>query len=302
VLSLSDIYGRFARNPRHEAALKLPLMEGAAHLVREHLESEPVMLNIAVSYLLWRRGPRRVVRLRTETAEYLRGVGMGFVPAEPPTTWGGGVLVLESAQREHGELAAGMWSLVGYHMADQEGKARYYWVGLRGEAAYSWSIFADLGALAERVAAAGDLVAATETMTLEDGSLLWAQPTPPERQGDYLRATRFALATSYYLERPDLTHVAVAETPGPPERDARGKAKRAGGHVLPLWTYQDLAVSLPPQEGEPHGPLDKSGLTLKPVLVRPYIRRMEERVIIVDAHGSHRWAHPAQRLGSKIKI
>jgi len=236
------------------------------------------MLNIAASYLLWRRGPRRVLRLRPETAGYLRGVGLGFLPPEPPASWGGGVMVIESALREHGELAGGYWSLAGYHMADQHGRARYYWIGLTGDAAYSWSIHADLGALSERIAQAGDLVSATETITPEDGALLWGQPVPPDRQGGYLRAVRLAMAASYYVQRPDLAHVTVAETAGPPERDARGKARRAGGRPLPLWTYQDIAVAIPADEADARGPLDTSGLALKPVLVRPYIRRQDDRV------------------------
>jgi hypothetical protein len=101
--------------------------------------------------------------------------------------------------------------------------------------------------------------------------------------------------------RPDLAHVTIDETPGPPERDARGKALRAGGRPKALWTYQDLAVAMPAEASAPHGPLDKSGLALKPVLVRPYIRRQDNRVIIVDAHGSHRWARPVERIGVKVK-
>ena len=114
---------------------------------------------------------------------------------------------------------------------------------------------------------------------------------------------RFIFAVSYYAldSRPE--RITITHAPGLPERDAHGKTRRQGGRPVPLWTYADLVITPAPQPENERGPLDKTGLTCSPVVVRPYVRRSESgKVSLVGAYDAHRWKHPGGRLGEKTKI
>lgn len=300
--SITDIWSsRFRVSPHLGEALELSPVAGAGLLSDGDWMEAPIWINLGVAFLLWWRGEsRRVARVRPETAGYLRGVNLGFLPQDPPDSWGGDVLALESVGQ--GELAGGMWSLCAYRMQDQAGRRRWYFIGFRGADAMAWSVYCDQIALNERLARSGEFLADGEVLDDMSQGLI-VEPTPPARQLAYLQAVRFLFAASYYLARPDLAHVSVTEASGPVDRDARGKALRRDGRPVSLWTYQDLTVSrLPAGDGEGRGPVDTAHLELRPVVVRPYIRRHADgHVVIVDAHGSHRWTRP-DRMGGKIKI
>lgn len=305
LLTLSDLFGRFSRSPALADALtRPPIQAGTALALAEYgyetVANAPAILNAATAFCLWRQAPARTVwRVRPSTAAYLSGVGLSFLPELPPASWSGAVIVIESTDKS--PLVGDVFSLAAYQCEDTQGIVRYFVVGLRApDGVFAFGTRSDLGTINDRAAKSGGLI--DLAMQSPDDPMVTG-PATPEHQALALAALRFVFATSYYaLEpRPDL--VSIAHSPGLPERDARGKTRRADGRPVPLWTYADLTVTPPATPtADEHGPLEKSGLALAPVVVRPYVRRLDSgRVVIVDAHDSHRWRRE-ESLGVKTKI
>lgn len=306
ILNLSDMFGRFSRSPALADALtRPPIPAGTALALAEYgyetVAGAPAIINVATAFCLWRQAPSRAVyRVQPPATAYLANVGLSFLPELPPRSWSGAVIVIESTDKS--PLVGDIFSLAAYQCEDTQGIVRYFVVGLRApDGVFAFGTRAALGTINARAAKSGDLI--DLAMQSPDDSMVTG-PATPEHQSLALAALQFIFATSYYaLEpRPDL--VTIAHAPGLPERDAHGKTRRANGRPVPLWTYANLTVTPPPPPtGDEHGPLDKSDLALTPVLVRPYVRRLDTgRVVIVDAHDSHRWRRSEDRLGTKTKI
>jgi len=88
-------------------------------------------------------------------------------------------------------------------------------------------------------------------------------------------------------------YIRADQSPGPPARNSKGNPERKNGRVISLWSYADLAIeSVSAKNGAARGELDKSGLTLEPVIVSHYFRRHGDKIIFVDGYSSHRWKFP----------
>lgn len=256
------------------------------------------MVNLATCFVLWWRGKNRVVyRLTPDTAAWLRTVSLNFIPEQPPSCWVNSTIVLESTNNT--ELIAGAWSIAAYHTSDLHGQLRYYFCYLMEDNAYSFSVYADIGVLNRKLIETGEFLAAD--ILKEAEGKIFIEPATVEEQYKQLEIIKFVFAVSYYSNLPRERIIATQQA-GPPARDERGKITKRHGRIVPLWTYQDLRyVPIPPVESR--GPLDKEGLVLEPVIVRPYLRRKQTgEIIFIETHDSHRWKRMEERMGKKITV
>jgi len=305
MLTLSDVFSRLSRSAVLPQAFAMRPPEGGALVTVEHygyqaVQEAPAFVNIGAAFVLWRQAPeRRVWRVTPETAAYLRGVGLSFLPELPPKSWSGAAILIESTDQS--ALFDDVFSVCAYQCADSQGQPRYFIVGLRTpDGTFVSGVRCNLANLNDKMARTGQLL----DLDMQDpADPMLSGPPTEEHQRRALHALQFVFALSYYALDPRPDRVTITEAPGLPERDAQGKTRRAGGRPVPLWTYADLAVTPPvPTENATHGALDTARLALEPVVVRPYVRRTEAgKIVVIDAYDAHRWKRP-QGLGAKIKI
>ena len=296
MISITGIFSKLRRSPHLAAVSDFPPILAGATLAQDYPQL-PIMVNLATCFILWWRAKNRVVyRLAPDTADWLRTVNLTFIPETPPTGWTNNTIIIESLDKS--SMVNGAWSIATYHLPDLQGQPRYYFCYLIGEDAYSFSIYANLGDLNARLIDAGRFLAAD--ILQESGGRFFVEPLPAEQQQHLLDIVKFVFAASYFSTMPR-ERLAVTRQDGPPARNDRGKVIKNRGKIIPQWTYQNLRY-VPSPLGEPRGPLDKTDLTLEPVIVRPYLRRTKTgKVVFVESHDSHRWKAP-ERVGKKIVL
>lgn len=286
--SLSNIFVEYF-TPYEDNSAVDPITAAATKLIPK--TGIPEMVNIATGFVCWWRCRERTIwRIRPETADYLSRVGIYFLPEKPPASWTGNAIVLESENKSR-PLYDRYFSVMAYRaVAPSTGKPRYYFVSLDIDGGfYNFSIQADLG----KIDAGKDI--------LEMPFLLTAgYKGPADAKERALKTVRFVLAASYYLENKN--RIAVQDQGGRVKRNAKGKAIKKSGKPVFVWRYADMSVirESRTENAEPRGPLDTSGLNLEPVIVSPHIRLYKGKVIIVDAHSSHRWKRESAGVKRKI--
>jgi len=302
--TISDLFAELATHRdtlRDALSRKVSPIEAGAELALKQwgraVQSPSIpLINIATAFGLWfGQRDRTVHRFRPETADFVQRVGMGFVPEEPPKSWGGKVFLIESMSTTQ-ELLNGKFSILAYQTNSSTGELRYYFVWLddRGGAG-EFSIRADTGKINERLAKTGSLV----DTELWDELVGRMEYTPIDQQLADLAVIRFVFAASYYIqELPTLPYLAADTNRGPVQHREGPTPKGAP----PLWMYRDIRmVSRPPVATGIRGPLEKDTLSLEPVVVSPHIRMRGDRVMIIDAFQSTRWKRP-DKIGKKLKV
>ena len=202
------------------------------------------MVNLATCFVMWWREQHKVIyQISPETADWLRTVNLNFIPETPPPgSWNGAVIIESRSARP---LVDSAWSIAAYWTHDLRGRLRYFFCYLAGEDAYSFSIYADLGQLNDRLLKEDRFLADDILFDREDKIFL--EPAPLDIQHEQLAIVRFVFATSYFIAMPH-EKIQFSQEAGPPERGNRGKVIKKGGRVVPLWTYQDMRYVPPPAE------------------------------------------------------
>lgn len=274
----------------------IPQIAGAALSADASLPCfSTVNVNFGTAFYLWWNTAahlRTIFRIRPRTAEALRSVNLSFVPETPPESWKNGVIVIESSDPSQ-PLFRDFFSLCAYFAQDKEKVYRYFFAGLRyPDGARVFGLKANTGKMNEKMAKNHMLLDLPSVNEFLDEGVT----ETVAQQHEALDMIRFVFATSYFILNPE--RVDVTKTSGAISQSVvrRGKKQKHS-----LWSYSDLALREKPSEGVAHGPLNKETLSLLPTIVSPYIRRHEEKIIIVDAHDSHRWRRQ-DTLGSKKRI
>jgi hypothetical protein len=298
MLSITELFTKFRRSPHLAAVTKLtPVLAGAT--LAQNFPPLSIMVNLATCFILWWRArARSIYRLTPNMALWLQTINLNFVPETPPAGWVNGTIIIESMNKT--ALVGEAWSIAAYYLEDTQGHPRYFFCYLQGEGAYSFSIYADLGNLNAKLIDTGQFLAAN--IWQEGDGRFFVEPALPEQQNLHLEIVKFVFATSYFTSIPQ-ERLEITWQPGPPARNDRGKVVKRGGKIVPLWSYQNLLRYLPPSPPAEHrDPLDKEGLALEPVIVRPYLRRSRVGVVVfVETHDSHRWKR-LERIGKKITL
>jgi hypothetical protein len=296
LLRISDFFKKMA--DVYEDRPEYPPVFAAGDLVMKMPENYRLQetVNIAAGFVCWwrtRPADRAVWRITEPTAAYLASVGLGFVPEHPPASWSGAAIVAEAAGDHN--LFGDAFSVMAYRVhAPSKGEDRYFFVMLkRPDGIRIFSITAAAGDLGrDRLLDAPML--RTDRFDLEGK---WT----PEAIEEALACMRFVFSLSYYILNPDRAD--IRDAGGPVERNKKGKPVKRKGRTVPVWHYRDLTIRhAETADRGGRGPLDKDGLALSPVIVSPYIRRHRDRVVIVDAHDSHRWKRKTAAIGEKRKV
>lgn len=253
------------------------------------------LINFSAAFRLWWAAKERIIwRVSGETADYLSGVRINFIPPAPPESWHGDAIVAESSDGKtmFGDVVA----LVAYRYPTMDGDLRYFVACTTADgAAFTFSVRPEAG----KIPATPDGDWARINCGI-GGSDAIEGPEAGRFMELIAPCIRFIFALSYYVLNPDRTDIRT--TNGPVKRNKKGKPVRKKGKPIPLWNYQDLRIrQASPDTATERGPLDKEGLSLSPVVVAPHIRRRGDKIIIVDAYESHRWRRKV-RIGKKIKI
>ena len=294
MLAITNLFTKFRRSPHLADVKKLPPVVAGATLA-QNFPPLSIMINLATCFILWWRArARSIYRLTPNMALWLQTINLNFVPETPPAGWVNGTIIIESMNKT--ALVREAWSIAAYYLEDTQGHPRYFFCYLQGEGAYSFSIYANLGDLNAKLIDTGQFLAAN--IWQEVDGRFFGEPAPPEQQSLHLEIVKFVFATSYFTSIPR-ERLEIVGQPGPPVRNDRGKVVKRGGKIVPLWIYQDLRYK-PAPLAEHRDPLDKEGLALEPVIVRPYLRRSRAGdVVFVETHDSHRWKR-LERIGKKI--
>lgn len=262
-----------------------------ARLFEARPDLGPVAVNFgALMWLWWHSGRRLLWQIQPATAQIVRATGITFIPEDAPFSWLGGCLLAEAKSADD-ELAAGCHSLAGYWLPNTESGRPYLWIFALGIGGGTWAWGLP--------AAAGDLAGAAKGMPpLISESMIPAKYSAQSRS-KAIEAAQFLLSLGCYIERPGDGWKIGSAGDGPPMRNEKGKAIKKAGKVQSLWSYGRLNMEpsrFGAKAGDPRGPLDKDGLSLRPTVVRPYWRRAgkEKLPILVAAHLAHRWAKPAE--------
>jgi hypothetical protein len=268
-----------------------PIRTGAA-LVGMNTLNAPSMVNVCIAFVLWWRAKERTIwRVKPDTAAYLRGVGLHFIPEATPSSWSGNAVVIESTDKQV-HLFGDVFSLAGYRVRATRGDERYYLVMLTTPegSAYVTSVKADLGRVDD----------GAEIKDMPFFALSGEPLDSEEMHRRTIETARFAFAFSLYALSPE--RVSIQDQGGPMARGPKGRAVKRDGRAVYLWRYRDLSIIRRQEPGEPKGPLDNSDISLQPVIVSPHIRWHRGRAVIIDAYGSHRWKRSEGFLGDKRKV
>ncbi len=293
ISSISNLYADYYKHPKAEKYAEMLPQAGAAMLVSEEGKIElsgipPALINVAASFLIWRKSKNRTVwRVTPPTADYLRSVSLSFIPELSPPSWSGDCICVESTEYSK-PLLHNIFSLACYRGTDMNGKKRYFFVYMKyPDGIAVFSISADLSKLNRKMAESGEIFGrgfVTEKKIDFKGQI------SPEMMSEAYDIIRFVFAASYLADSPERVGISVSH--GPVKREGKKKKPvKKGGKVVPLWTYSNLKVR---ERKENHRTgerkaLDTDGLELQPVIVSPHIRRYGEKAVIVDQYDSHRW-------------
>ncbi len=297
LLRISDFFKTMAGVIEDRPQLQPPNMalEILKKLPQNYQSQE--MVNIGAGFVCWwraRPAQRFVWRIMEPTATYLATVGLGFIPEHPPGSWSGNAILAEAAG-EHC-LFRNVFSVMAYRTAAvTRDEDRYFFVMLkRPDGIRIFSIKAEAGNLAEDRLLDAPMLR-TDIFDLKGE---WNE----EALEESLACIRFVFAMSYYADKPE--RVEIRDGGGPIERNPKGKPVKRKGKTVSVWRYRDMTVRHVErkEEGAEGRELDKERLTLAPVIVSPYIRRHKEKVIIVDAHDSHRWKRKEEVIGEKRRV
>ena len=241
------------------------------------------MLNIGAAFVNWWKIPpekRTVLRVNQSTAQYLSTVGINYVPVTPPAIWNGQGIVVESAGGPTQPLVEDIFSIAGYfHFSTTRLRKELYVVWLYGQDAG----VAPFPCGEPKVMLDAPLLKGTYEKNAEQDTFDLTDVYPGYEKRA-VAALRMLLAASYYAEHPQ-TELSEFKGPlGPASAGGVGGKKK----YYNLWTYKNLTI--PPQarvEAKSERTVD--GLSLSPVLVRPYIRLQNDKPTFVHGHSSHRW-------------
>jgi|GEM_PF-2212232 len=280
--SISDLFRDLAKNFRDDRSLT-PIEVGTHLALASGFHRISAGINITTAFVCWWRSDaenRIVWRVKPETSGYIQQVGLYFIPKHPPASWSGDCIIIESTDKRT-PVFGDVFSMATYQVkTETRDENRYYFVLMALDGAvWVTSIRADL----QR----------TDDIEIGDMPFLWEGK---DRGSDVIQqrtiaAARFCFAFSYYAIDPN--RVDIRDMGGPVLRGDSGKPVKRHGRTIHMWRYLDLSIRSAGsyQEGIKRslGPLNKDNLTLSPVLVSPYIRRVGEKIVIVDEHHSHRW-------------
>ncbi len=255
------------------------------------------LLNIATSFVTWWQCRQRTVwRITPLTAEYIRSVNLTFLPETSPPSWTGNAILIESTRPEK-PLFDDVFSMACYRIPDMTGRDRYFFILLSyPDGVMVFSIATDLFRINQKMAESGEMFMPG---WIDDTGLDLDRSVPREKKQTAYNAIRFVFAFSYYVDSP--ARMIMTIEPGPPVKNERGKVVKKDGQPTSQWRYVTAQIVKKADLPKEERPLDKSNLSLEPVLVVPHIRRRGDKIIIVDQHDSHRWKNP-EKIASKISI
>jgi len=300
VIKMEKISGFFRKYSFDKNLLKEALMEpdpivGGSFLMSKYNAAAIHNLNITGMTMVnlltllvvwWKNQNKTIYRLRSETADFLSRVNLSFIPESPPQSWKGNAFVLESITLK--PIVGNFFSVGSYFVKTITSKEyRYFFFALdRFGSAFTFSIPADLKQVNDRLAKNEELLgeAVFNDLELKTGTF------SAEFQMIALSIIRFVFASSYFIQNIDQLPYLSFEKKAGPIRSIQGKSPRG---VSPMWNYTDLRLDQNklPRTAQPGqgAELDKSKLSLEPVLVSPHIRRIGDRISIIDAYDSSRW-------------
>lgn len=257
-------------------------------------------VNFGTAFYLWWSAPahrRTVYKMKPETAEQIRAVGLSFIPETPPVNWQNGVIVIESTNPAQ-PLFRDFFSVCAYFVQDKNANFRYFFAGLRyPDGARTFGIPADIGKVNDKLAKEQKLL----DLPCMDDFLNEGRTETRTEQEEALDFIRFVFSASYYILNPgNRDYINIKRSDGPLQRDP--KSGKKDKKVTPLWSYQELVINQTERSADvARGELDKTNLSLEPTIVSPHIRRIGEKIVIVDAHDSHRWRR-TDIVGSMKKL
>ncbi|MBN1892320.1 MAG: hypothetical protein JW780_06015 [Clostridiales bacterium] len=294
MLKVSDMFRELGK--REFPANITPLTAASFYYPIEMVMKLPILANVAAGFSLWWKGNNRfIITLSEDTAAYLRRVSLSFVPDRPPALWEAGSIVIES--RKQDPIIENIFSINAYQTLNAQQKPRYYFTCFdTNGGALNFSISTETGTLNQKIAQSGSLLEAPFLNDLE-----YQSSAGPAIQQTAFTVLVFVFAASYYIENGD--YLDFQEINGPPRKKENGRVEKKDGKTIYSWAYRNYRLQTKRNNEGTQGDgreLNTEGLSREPVIVRPHIRMINDRVTIIDQYDSHRWKNPEQKPGTKI--